>query len=143
MAIDCDKVATPIQQRLHLIISCVINVIGINILYICSKLVVSFAFLVYFLGWPALVGAAALIVLLPLNIVLMKMITIKRAKLLNFTDKRVRTMNEILQGIRVIKYFTWEKRYVLYIASTDMLAFYLISRLYETLNLYKYSGLYL
>lgn len=64
--------------------------------------------LVRALGPAALAGVAVLLLFIPIQ----KMVTGKlgqlRGETAGFADKRIKLMNEILQGIRVIKYYAWE-----------------------------------
>ncbi|XP_035692355.1 multidrug resistance-associated protein 4-like isoform X1 [Branchiostoma floridae] len=61
------------------------------------------------LGVSALVGAGSLILVLPVQSVLGRLFSKFRAETAKRTDNRVRTMNEIISAIRVIKMYTWEK----------------------------------
>lgn len=48
----------------------------------------------------------------PIQYVLVKIMFMKRKKCLVFTDKRIRIITEVLQGIRLIKSYAWEGFYV-------------------------------
>ena len=48
----------------------------------------------------------------PIQFVLVKIMFTQRRKGLRFTDKRVRIITEVLQGIRLIKIYAWEAFYV-------------------------------
>lgn len=52
-----------------------------------------------------------MIIVLPLNHYNAKMYTRTQDKLMEARDKRVNLMNEVLQGIRQIKFFAWEKKW--------------------------------
>ena len=54
------------------------------------------------------VGLGFMIVLIPVNIMIFAGINIVRVKKTKFSDMRVKLMNEILSGIRIIKYYAWE-----------------------------------
>ena len=43
---------------------------------------------------------------------MVKIMFTKRKKCLVFTDKRIRITTEVLQGIRLIKFYAWEAFYV-------------------------------
>ena len=54
------------------------------------------------------IGLGFMIVLIPVNIMIFAGINIVRVKKTMFSDMRVKLMNEILSGIRIIKYYAWE-----------------------------------
>ena len=58
-----------------------------------------------------MVGLGVLILGLPLQIVLVTIMFKQRAKGVKYTDKRIRLTTEVLQGIRLIKFFSWEPFY--------------------------------
>lgn len=68
--------------------------------------------LIIVLGPSALVGIGLLILLGPLQKFLMTYLFKLRKTVAPITDKRVKNTQEILEGIRVIKYFNWEKPYL-------------------------------
>ncbi|KAJ7123626.1 multidrug resistance-associated ABC transporter [Mycena epipterygia] len=63
------------------------------------------------LGYSALVGLAVLLLGFPLQGVLLKIMFSQRKKGVKITDTRVRLSSEVLQGIRLIKYYAWEDFY--------------------------------
>uniref|UniRef100_A0A8C8E472 ABC-type glutathione-S-conjugate transporter n=1 Tax=Oryzias sinensis TaxID=183150 RepID=A0A8C8E472_9TELE len=68
-------------------------------------------FLWQHLGPSALAGIATVILIFPLNGFIAK----KRSKLqvkMKFMDGRVRLMNEILNGIKILKFYAWEKAFL-------------------------------
>ncbi|KAI9351383.1 P-loop containing nucleoside triphosphate hydrolase protein [Obelidium mucronatum] len=73
------------------------------------NLTLMIGFLIYQLGWPALIGIAILVALIPIQYQLFKVMMAIRREVAPVTDKRVKTIQEMLQGIRLIKYFAWEK----------------------------------
>jgi ATP-binding cassette, subfamily C (CFTR/MRP), member 1 len=48
---------------------------------------------------------------IPIQLVLLKIVYDQRQKMVVVTDKRIRLITEVLQGIRLIKYYAWESFY--------------------------------
>lgn len=63
------------------------------------------------IGISCLTGMAVLIILLPLQSCIGKLFSSLRSKTATFTDVRIRTMNEVITGIRIIKMYAWEKSF--------------------------------
>ncbi|XP_075419651.1 ATP-binding cassette sub-family C member 4 [Tenrec ecaudatus] len=63
------------------------------------------------IGISCLAGMAVIIVLLPLQSCIGKLFSSLRSKTATFTDVRIRTMNEVITGIRIIKMYAWEKSF--------------------------------
>ncbi|XP_026788988.1 multidrug resistance-associated protein 4 isoform X5 [Pangasianodon hypophthalmus] len=61
------------------------------------------------IGPSCLAGMAVLIFLLPLQSLFGKLFSKFRNKTAVLTDSRIRTMNEVVSGIRIIKMYAWEK----------------------------------
>ncbi|XP_054998160.1 ATP-binding cassette sub-family C member 4 isoform X1 [Sorex araneus] len=61
------------------------------------------------IGISCLAGMAVLLILLPLQSCIGKLFSSLRSKTAAFTDVRIRTMNEVITGIRIIKMYAWEK----------------------------------
>lgn len=57
------------------------------------------------------VGLGLILVIMPLNGVIFGALNMIRRKKVLITDIRVKLMNEILSGIRIIKYYAWEKAF--------------------------------
>jgi len=55
------------------------------------------------------VGVAFMVSLAPVNVAVFSVVGKQRRKVLKFSDLRVKTMNEILAGVRIIKFYAWEK----------------------------------
>ncbi|XP_067351135.1 ATP-binding cassette sub-family C member 12 [Channa argus] len=62
----------------------------------------------YILGATALTGVFVYIIFVPIQLFMAKLINRFRWKAMLMTDSRVRTMNEILNSIRLIKMYAWE-----------------------------------
>jgi hypothetical protein len=69
------------------------------------QLIVAIALLVRALGPPALVGVGVMILFIPFQTHIVKGLRFARRHALKFTDQRIKLLNEILVGIRVIKVY--------------------------------------
>ncbi|KAH3666042.1 hypothetical protein OGAPHI_004231 [Ogataea philodendri] len=67
--------------------------------------------LFHLLGWSSVVGLLALLATMPITYKISSLFAKTQEKLLAITDKRVQKLNETLQNIRVVKYFSWEDRF--------------------------------
>jgi len=76
-----------------------------------AQLLVSVLLLYQVMGLSAIPGFIVMALLLPINIGFGKAFNSTQKKIMAATDKRIHTTNEILQNIRIIKYFAWEHRY--------------------------------
>ncbi|XP_038615214.1 multidrug resistance-associated protein 4 isoform X2 [Tachyglossus aculeatus] len=61
------------------------------------------------IGSSCLAGMLVLVFLLPLQSCIGKLFSSLRSKTAAFTDVRIRTMNEVITGMRIIKMYAWEK----------------------------------
>ena len=61
------------------------------------------------LGVATLAGFAVLILLIPVQMWMGKVFAILRRKTATLTDERVKLMSEVVNGMRVIKMYCWEK----------------------------------
>jgi ABC-type multidrug transport system fused ATPase/permease subunit len=64
------------------------------------------------LSWAAFVGFAFLVLFIPVQSKITTMLSKYRKETSATTDKRVRLMQEIIQGIRVIKFYAWENSFL-------------------------------
>ncbi|XP_028724042.1 multidrug resistance-associated protein 4 [Peromyscus leucopus] len=69
------------------------------------------------IGISCLAGMAVLVILLPLQSCIGKLFSSLRGKTAALTDARIRTMNEVITGMRIIKMYAWEKSFADLIAS--------------------------
>ncbi|KAL8189884.1 UNVERIFIED_CONTAM: Multidrug resistance-associated protein 4 [Gekko kuhli] len=63
------------------------------------------------IGPSCLAGMAVLIILLPLQTCFGRLFSSLRSRTASFTDVRIRTMNEVITGMRIIKMYAWEKSF--------------------------------
>ncbi|XP_051563276.1 ATP-binding cassette sub-family C member 12-like [Myxocyprinus asiaticus] len=63
------------------------------------------------LGYTALIGIAVYLVFLPIQFSVARLIGAFRRRAVSVTDKRVRTMNEVLTCIKLIKMYAWEESF--------------------------------
>ncbi|XP_069746450.1 ATP-binding cassette sub-family C member 4 isoform X3 [Narcine bancroftii] len=67
------------------------------------------ALLWYEIGPSCLAGIAVLLILMPVQSIFGKWFSVLRGKTARLTDNRIRTMNEVISGMRIIKMYAWEK----------------------------------
>ncbi|KAL6100875.1 abcc4 [Pungitius sinensis] len=72
--------------------------------------------LLYAIGPSCLAGMAVFFVLMPVQTMFGQLFSTLRAETAVLTDERIRTMSEVISGIRVIKMYGWEKPFA---ASVD------------------------
>jgi ABC-type multidrug transport system fused ATPase/permease subunit len=60
-------------------------------------------------GSATWVGVGYMIFLMPINTVVFSIVANQRRAVLKYSDLRVKMMNEILSGIRIIKFYAWER----------------------------------
>nr|XP_040058389.1 multidrug resistance-associated protein 4-like isoform X2 [Gasterosteus aculeatus aculeatus] len=65
--------------------------------------------LLYAIGPSCLAGMAVFFVLMPVQTMFGQLFSTLRAETAVLTDERIRTMSEVISGIRVIKMYGWEK----------------------------------
>ncbi|OBZ78499.1 Canalicular multispecific organic anion transporter 1 [Grifola frondosa] len=75
------------------------------------QIAIGIGLLINNLGYSALVGLGVLIIGFPIQFVLVRAMFMQRAKGVKLTDQRVRLTTEILQGIRLLKFYAWEGFY--------------------------------
>ncbi|KAG5421468.1 YBT1 [Candida metapsilosis] len=98
MAIDAFKVSE-ICGYLHYFVGAILMIIFCTVL------------LYNLLGWSALVGSLAIVILLPVNYQFAKWLGSLQKQMLGVTDKRIQKLNETFQSIRIIKFFAWEDKF--------------------------------
>ncbi|KAK5874495.1 hypothetical protein PBY51_019435 [Eleginops maclovinus] len=70
--------------------------------------IVCIVYACYILGYTALTGVVTYLIFIPIQFGLARLINVFRWKSIRITDCRVRTMNEILNSIKLIKMYAWE-----------------------------------
>ncbi|KYK57220.1 ATP-dependent bile acid permease [Drechmeria coniospora] len=76
-----------------------------------TQLVISVILLWQVMGLSAIPGLIVMAFLLPVNYFLARGFNITSKNIMAATDKRINVTNEVLQNIRIIKYFAWEERF--------------------------------
>jgi len=76
-----------------------------------TQLVVAVYLLYKILGYSSIPGLVVMFILLPVNIAFARGFGKFQKKIMAATDKRIHTTNEVLQNIRIIKFFAWERRF--------------------------------
>ena len=69
-------------------------------------------FLLYrLLGFSSFAGIGIMVLVMPLNLFVAKQFAKTSNQIMKATDARIHSTNEVLQNIRIIKYFAWENRF--------------------------------
>ena len=69
-------------------------------------------FLLYrILGYTSFVSVVIMILAMPLNYYIAQQFSRTQKRIMAATDARINTTNEVLQNMRIIKYFAWEQRF--------------------------------
>jgi ABC-type multidrug transport system fused ATPase/permease subunit len=75
------------------------------------QLVIAIAMLWRVMGVSALPALGVMVLLLPVNYLIARGFTSTSRRIQKTTDKRLHRTNEVLNNIRIIKYFAWEQRF--------------------------------
>lgn len=76
------------------------------------QLAMAIALLYKVLGPASFAGIVMMLLILPLNLFIAKSFQAAQKRIMAATDKRIHSTNEVLQNIRIIKYFAWEQRFI-------------------------------
>ncbi|KAF8703060.1 ABC transporter transmembrane region, partial [Rhizoctonia solani] len=76
------------------------------------SITLAFVSLYNLLGWPAFVGVAIMIVSLPLNTFIARVLKNMQSEQMKNRDKRTRLMSELLNNIKSIKLYAWEDSFI-------------------------------
>lgn len=98
MAIDAFKVSE-VCGYLHFFVNAIL------MLTVCIVL------LYKLLGWSALAGGSAILILLPANYKFSALTANAQKAMMGVTDKRIQKLNETFLSIRIIKLFAWENNF--------------------------------
>ncbi|RAK98898.1 putative ABC bile acid transporter [Aspergillus ibericus CBS 121593] len=75
------------------------------------QIIIAVTLLYRLLGFSSFAGIVIMVFMLPINLTIAKQFTKVQNQILKGTDARIHSTNEILQNIRIIKYFAWEQRF--------------------------------
>lgn len=75
------------------------------------QLVMAVGLLYKVLGYSSFAGIILMVLVLPWNMWIAKSFTKAQKAIMAATDARIHATNEVLQNIRIIKYFAWEQRF--------------------------------
>ncbi|KAG8690811.1 hypothetical protein FRC11_008965 [Ceratobasidium sp. 423] len=75
------------------------------------EIIIGIALLIHNLGYSALVGLGVLVFGVPVQAIIVRRMIQTRRATVALTDKRVRLLQEILQGIRLLVLFGWQGHY--------------------------------
>ncbi|KAJ5958252.1 uncharacterized protein N7479_005402 [Penicillium vulpinum] len=67
--------------------------------------------LYHIMGFSSFAGIALMALMLPINLFIARKFNKVQNQILKGTDARIHATNEVLQNIRIIKYFAWEQRF--------------------------------
>ncbi|KAJ2324914.1 Transporter of the ATP-binding cassette (ABC), partial [Coemansia sp. RSA 2673] len=98
MAVDAHKVSE-ISAYLHFLYQ------------LPAQMAIAVLMLYQLLGIASLAGVAAIAVLIPVQWRLVSVWNRYQNQLMKVSDRRMGMMNEILQGVRIIKFFAWEPQF--------------------------------
>ena len=76
------------------------------------QLAICLALLISNLGPSALAGFAVFVILTPIQGKIMKRLFSIRRKAMVWTDKRAKLLQELLGGMKLIKFFAWENPFL-------------------------------
>uniref|UniRef100_A0A3B3ZRN1 Uncharacterized protein n=1 Tax=Periophthalmus magnuspinnatus TaxID=409849 RepID=A0A3B3ZRN1_9GOBI len=76
------------------------------------QIMLALYFLWQYLGASVLAGVAVMILLIPLNAFIAMKTRAYQVEQMRYKDERIKLMNEILNGIKVLKLYAWEKSFI-------------------------------
>ncbi|CAG7947934.1 unnamed protein product [Penicillium salamii] len=75
------------------------------------QLIMAVTLLYHIMGFSSFAGIALMALMLPINLFIARQFNKVQNQILKGTDARIHATNEVLQNIRIIKYFAWEQRF--------------------------------
>ncbi|KAL7750103.1 hypothetical protein RI367_004618 [Sorochytrium milnesiophthora] len=85
----------------------------LHMLWSCPlQIILVLALLISELGVATLAGFGLMVLFLPINGMVMRKLGGFRLATQKITDSRVKLMNEVLQGVKIIKFFAWEEAFL-------------------------------
>ncbi|KAJ1725528.1 Transporter of the ATP-binding cassette (ABC) [Coemansia erecta] len=98
MAVDANKISE-ISAYLHFLY------------YLPAEVVITVMMLYQLLGMASIAGLCTLMALIPIQWWVVNVWSTYQKQLMKASDKRMSITNEILQGVRIIKFFAWEPQF--------------------------------
>ncbi|XP_078381052.1 multidrug resistance-associated protein 1-like [Oculina patagonica] len=104
---------------------------------------VSLYFLHRTMGWSIYVGLGVMVVFTPLNFLIGRMVNNLQVKQMSEKDDRIKIINEVLNGIKVLKLYAWEESFLSIINNKRAreLKYLLKSRMWRSLLTFIYNSL--
>ncbi|XP_016118047.1 multidrug resistance-associated protein 9-like [Sinocyclocheilus grahami] len=84
---------------------------GTFLLCVPFLLIICIIYACIILGYTALIGILVYLIFLPIQFSIARLIGVFRRRAVSVTDRRVRTMNEVLTCIKLIKMYAWEESF--------------------------------
>ncbi|KAJ5919924.1 hypothetical protein N7454_009759 [Penicillium verhagenii] len=75
------------------------------------QIIMAITLLYKIMGFSSFAGIALMAMMLPVNLFIARQFNHVQNQILKGTDARIHATNEVLQNIRIIKYFAWEQRF--------------------------------
>ncbi|KAJ5665160.1 uncharacterized protein N7477_007608 [Penicillium maclennaniae] len=75
------------------------------------QIIMAITLLYKIMGFSSFAGIALMVFMLPINLFIARQFNKVQNAILKGTDARIHATNEVLQNIRIIKYFAWEQRF--------------------------------
>ena len=104
--------ATGFISQMHSTDTCKFTEMGFFLHSVWSAPIVIIAAVVglyIFIGWAGVLSVAIMAIFIPMQGFLAKQITRLRSESAKAADRRLQSINEYLQGIRIVKFMCWEK----------------------------------
>ncbi|KAJ6146886.1 hypothetical protein N7497_008868 [Penicillium chrysogenum] len=120
-----NKPDTPAEEPLQANVGTIINLMAIDSFKVSEvgaylhflwasvpvQIIVAITLLYHIMGFSSFAGIALMALMLPINLFIARQFNKVQNQILKGTDARIHATNEVLQNIRIIKYFAWEQRF--------------------------------